>query len=125
MAKGGGPTRIVSANKASASRNSSSANNNSKGNAEYISTKTKEIEGFKLPGQNDFKYININGENYRVKHEKTRDGRHIVDIIRTSDGYSLGRDVFTNSGSYGMATTRTKSQVQKAIREELLRLLNK
>lgn len=125
MAKGGGSTRTVSANNASASRTNSSANNNSKGNAEYISTKTKEIEGFKLPGQNDFKYININGENYRVKHEKTRDGRHIVDIIRTSDGYSLGRDVFTNSGSYGMVTTRTKSQVQKAIREELLRLLNK
>lgn len=125
MAKGGGPTRTVSARNASASRTSGSANNNSKGNAEYISTKTKEIEGFKLPGQNDFKYININGENYRVRHNKTRDGRHIVDIIRTSDGYSLGRDVFTNSGSYGMATTRTKSQVQKAIREELLRLLNK
>lgn len=125
MAKGGGSTRTVSANNASASRTSSSANNNFKGNAEYISTKTKEIEGFKLPGQNDFKYININGENYRVDHEKTGDGRHIVDITRTSDGYSLGRDVFTNSGSYGMATTRTKSQVQKAIRKELLGLLNK
>lgn len=124
MAKGGDYTRTISANNASASRTSSSANNNSKGNTEYISTKTKEIEGFKLPGQNDFKYININGENYRVRHNKTRDGRHIVDIL-TSDGYSLGRDVFTNSGSYGMATTRTKSQVQKAIRKELLRLLNK
>lgn len=124
MAKGGGSTRTVSANNASASR-TSSTNNSSKGNAEYISTKTKEIEGFKLPRQNDFEYININGENYRVRHEKTKDGRHIVDIIRTSDGYSLGRDVFTNSGSYGMAITRTKSQVQKAIRKELLRLLNK
>lgn len=62
MAKGGGSARTVSANNASASRTSSSANNNSKGNAEYISTKTKEIEGFKLPGQNDFKYININVE---------------------------------------------------------------
>ena len=125
MAKGGGPTRTVSANNASASRTSGSANNNSKGNAEYISTKTKEIEGFKLPGQNDFKYININGENYRIRDNKTSDGRHVVDIIRTSDGYSLGREVFTKSGSYGMATTKTKSQVQKAIREELLRLLNK
>lgn len=132
MAKGGGSTRTVSANNASASRTnnsasrtSSSASASTKYNAEYISAKTKEIESFKLPKQNDFEYININGENYRVKHEKTRDGRHIVDIIRTSDGYSLGRDVFTNSGSYGMATTRTKSQVQKAIREELLRLLNK
>lgn len=124
MAKNSGSTRTVSANNASASR-TSGTNNSSKGNAEYISTKTKEIEGFKLPRQNDFEYININGENYRVRHEKTMDGRHIVDIIRTSDGYSLGRDVFTNSGSYGMATTRTKSQVQKAIREELLRLLNK
>ena len=113
MAKGGGSTRTVS------------ANNNSKGNAEYISTKTKEIEGFKLPGQNGFKYININGENYRIRDNKTSDGRHVVDIIRTSDGYSLGREVFTKSGSYGMATTKTKSQVQKAIREELLRLLNK
>ena len=122
MAKSGGSTRTVSAKNASAS---SSANNNSKGNAEYISTKTKEIEGFKLPGQNDFKYININGENYRIRDNKTSDGRHIVDIIRTSDGYSLGREVFTKSGSYGMATTKTKSQVQKAIREELLRLLNK
>lgn len=125
MAKSGGSTRTVSANNASASRTSSSANNNSKGNAEYISTKTKEIEGFKLPRQNNVKYININEENYRVIHNKTRDGRHIVDIIRTSDGYSLGRDVFTNSGSYGMATTRTKSEVQKAIQKELLRLLNK
>lgn len=49
MAKGGGSTRTISANNASASRTSGSANNNSKGNAEYISTKTKEIEGFKLP----------------------------------------------------------------------------
>lgn len=125
MAKGGDSTRTINSNNASASRTSGSANNNSKGNAEYISTKTKEIEGFKLPRQNNIKYININEENYRVSHNKTRDGRHIVDIIRISDGYSLGRDVFTNSGSYGMATTRTKSEVQKAIQKELLRLLNK
>lgn len=125
MAKGGGSTRTVSANNASASRTSSSASANTKYNSEYISAKTKEINSFKLPKQNDSEYIRIKDVEYRISHQSTYDKRHIVDIIRTSDGYSLGRDVFTNSGSYGMATTRTKSQVQKAIRKELLRLLNK
>lgn len=125
MAKGGGSTKTINANKASASRTNSSASASTKYSAEYVSAKTKEINGFKLPGQNDFKYININGENYRIRDSKTSDGRHVVDIIRTSDGYSLGREVFTKSGSYGMATTKTKSQVQKNIRKELLKLLNK
>ncbi len=125
MAKGGGSTRTVSANNASASRTSSSASASTKYNAEYISAKTKEINSFKLPKQNDSEYIRIKDVEYRISHQSTYDKRHIVDIVRTSDGYSLGRDVFTNSGSYGMATTRTKSQVQKAIRKELLRLLNK
>lgn len=134
MAKGGGSTRTVNSSNASASRTSGSANNASasrsaststKYNAEYISAKTKEINSFKLPKQNDSEYIRIKDVEYRISHQSTYDKRHIVDIVRTSDGYSLGRDVFTNSGSYGMATTRTKSQVQKAIREELLRLLNK
>ena len=125
MAKGGGSTKTISANNASVSRTNSSASASTKSNAAYISAKTKEINDFKLPGQNDFKYININGENYRIRDSKTSDGRHIVDIIRTSDGYSLGREVFTKSGSYGMATTQTKSQVQKTIRKELLKLLNK
>ena len=125
MAKGGGSTRTVSANNASASRTSSSASASTKYNAEYVSAKTKEINSFKLPKQNDSEYIRIKDVEYRISHQSTYDKRHIVDIVRTSDGYSLGRDVFTNSGSYGMATTRTKSQVQKAIRKELLRLLNK
>ena len=124
MAKGGGSTKTVSANNASASRQAT-VQVSTKSNAAYISAKTKEINGFKLPGQNDFKYININGENYRIRDSKSSDGRHIVDIIRTSDGYSLAREVFTKSGSYGMATTKTKSQVQKTIRKELLKLLNK
>ena len=122
MAKGGGSTRTVSANNASASRTSSRTS--AKYNAEYISAKTKEINSFKLPKQNDSEYIRIKDVEYRISHQSTYDKRQIVDIVRTSDGYSLGRDVFTNTGSYGMATTRTKSQVQKAIREELLRLLN-
>lgn len=125
MAKGGGPTRTVSANNASASRTNSSVSASTKYNAEYVSAKTKEINSFKLPKQNDSEYIRIKDVEYRISHQSTYDKRHIVDIVRTSDGYSLGRDVFTNSGSYGMATTRTKSQVQKAIRKELLRLLNK
>lgn len=125
MAKGGGSTRTVSANNASASRTNSSASESTKYNAEYVSAKTKEINSFKLPKQNDSEYIRIKDVEYRISHQSTYDKRHIVDIVRTSDGYSLGREVFTNSGSYGMATTRTKSQVQKAIRKELLRLLNK
>ena len=123
MAKGGGSTRTVSANNASASRTSSSASASTKYNAEYISAKTKEINSFKLPKQNDSEYIRIKDIEYRISHQSTYDKRHIVDIVRTSDGYSLGREVFTNRGSYGMATTRTKSQVQKAIRKELLRSL--
>lgn len=91
--------------------------------ADYISNKTKEIKGFKLPKANDFEYINIKGTKYRVRHEKTYDGRHIVDLIRTSDNYSMGRDVFTSGGSYGMATTRTRSQVVSSLRNELLNLL--
>ena len=125
MAKGGGSTRTVSANNASASRTNSSASSSTKYNAEYVSAKIKEINSFKLPKQNDSEYIRIKDVEYRISHQSTYDKRHIVDIVRTSDGYSLGREVFTNSGSYGMATTRTKSQVQKAIRKELLRLLNK
>lgn len=122
MAKGGGSTRTVSANNASAS---SSASASTKYNAEYISAKTKEINSFKLPKPNDAEYIRIKDVEYRIGHLRTYDKRHIVDIVRASDGYSLGREVFTDSGSYGMATTRTKSQVQKTIRKELLRLLNK
>lgn len=125
MAKGGGSTRTVSANNASASRTSSSASVSTKYNAEYISAKTKEINSFKLPKPNDAEYIRIKDVEYRIGHLRTYDKRHIVDIVRASDGYSLGREVFTDSGSYGMATTRTKSQVQKAIRKELLRLLNR
>lgn len=125
MAKGGGSTRTVNANNASASRTQSSTNTTTAYNAEYVDQKTKEINNFKLPKQNDSEYIRIKDVEYRISHQSTYDKRHIVDIVRTSDGYSLGRDVFTNSGSYGMATTRTKSQVQKAIRKELLRLLNK
>ena len=125
MAKGGGSKRTVSANNASASRTSSSASASTKYNAEYISAKTKEINSFKLPKPNDAEYIRIKDVEYRIGHLRTYDKRHIVDIVRASDGYSLGREVFTDSGSYGMATTRTKSQVQKAIRKELLRLLNK
>lgn len=124
MAKGGGSTRIVSANNASASRTSSSASMNTKYNAEYISTKTKEINSFKLPKANSYEDITIKGVEYRINHVPSYDGRHIIDFVRKSDGYSLGREVFTNSGSYGMATTFTKSQVQKALRKELLRLLN-
>lgn len=60
-----------------------------------------------------------------MHHEKTYDGRHIVDIIRRSDGYSIGRDAYTNSGSYGYATTRTKGEVAKNIRKELLNILNR
>lgn len=125
MAKGGGSTRTVSSNNASASRTNNSASASTKYNAEYISAKTKEINSFKLPKQNVSEYIRIKDVEYRISHQSTYDKRHIVDIVRTSDGYSLGRDVFTNSGSYGMATTRTKSEVQKAIQKELLRLLNK
>lgn len=125
MAKNSGPTRTVSANNASASRTNSSTSASTKYNAEYVSAKTKEINSFKLPKQNGSEYIRIKDVEYRISHQSTYDKRHIVDIVRTSDGYSLGREVFTNSGSYGMATTRTKSQVQKAIRKELLRLLNK
>ena len=125
MAKDGGSTRTVSANNASASGTNSSTSASTKYNAEYVSAKTKEINSFKLPKQNDSEYIRIKDVEYRISHQSTYDKRHIVDIVRTSDGYSLGREVFTNSGSYGMATTRTKSQVQKAIRKELLRLLNK
>ena len=125
MAKGGGNTRTINSSNASASRTNNSASTSTKYNAEYISAKTKEINSFKLPKQNDSEYIRINDVEYRISHQSTYDKRHIVDIVRTSDGYSLGRDVFTNSGSYGMAITRTKSQVQKSVRKELLNLLNK
>lgn len=94
-------------------------------NAEYVDQKTKEINSFKLPKQNDSERISINGEDYRVSHAKTGDGRHIVDIIRTSDGYSLGREVFTKSGSYGSARTSTRAQVQRSVRKVLPDLLNK
>lgn len=117
--------KTVSANNASASRTSNNASVSIKSNAAYISAKTKEINDFKLPGQNDFKYININEENYRIRDSKTSDGRHIVDIIRTSDRYSLVREVFTKSGFYGSARTNTRAQVQRSVRKLLLDLLNK
>lgn len=116
MAKGGGSTRTVSANNASAS---------TKYNAEYISAKTKEINSFKLPKANSYEDITIKGVEYRTYHVPSYDGRHIIEVVRKSDGYSLGREVFTNSDSYGMATTYTKSQVQKAVRKGLLNLLNR
>lgn len=125
MAKGGGSTRTVSANNASASRTSSSASTSTKYNAEYISAKTKEINSFKLPKANSYEDITIKGVEYRINHVPSYDGRHIIDVVRKSDGYSFGREAFTNSGSYGMATTYTKSQVQKAVRKGLLNLLNR
>lgn len=66
MAKGGGSTRTVSANNASASRTSSSASASTKYNAEYISAKTKEINSFKLPKPNDAEYIRIKDVEYRI-----------------------------------------------------------
>lgn len=135
MAKGSGTTRTVSSANAASSRKTSTPINTTGGenatsvtqtvkyNAAYISSKTKEIKGFKLPKADDSEYITIKGKEYRVNHEKTYDGRHIVDITRTSDNYSFGRDVFTSSGSYGMATTKTRSQVVSSIRNELLYLL--
>ena len=124
MGKGSGSTRTVSANKASASRTSSNASAKTKYSGEYISAKTKEIKSLKLPKQNDSVYVSIKDAEYRISHKVTYDKRHIIDIVRTSDGYSLGHDVFTSGGSYGMAITSTKSQVQKAVRKELLMLLN-
>ena len=50
MAKGGGSTKTVSANNASANRTSNNASVSIKSNAAYISAKTKEINDFKLPG---------------------------------------------------------------------------
>lgn len=139
MAKGSGTTRTTNSANAAASRTvnmaavstqsgggantAASVTQTAKYDADYISNKTKEIKGFKLPKANDFEYINIKGTTYRVRHEKTYDGRHIVDLIRTSDNYSMGRDVFTSGGSYGMATTRTRSQVVNSLRNELLNLL--
>ena len=79
MAKGGGSTRTVSANNASASRTSSSTS--AKYNAEYISAKTKEINSFKLPKQNDSEYIRIKDVEYRISHESTYDKRHIVNPL--------------------------------------------
>lgn len=135
MAKGGGSTRTVSSANAASSRkaatpidttgggNATSVTQTVKYDAAYISSKTKEIKGFKLPKADDSEYITIKGKEYRVYHNKTYDGRHIVDLIRTSDNYSFGRDVFTSSGSYGMATTRTRGQVVSSLRNELLNLL--
>lgn len=134
MAKGGGSTRTVSSANAASSRkaatpidttgggNATSVTQTVKYDAAYISSKTKEIKGFKLPKGNDFEYINIKGTTYRVRHNKTYN-RHIVDLIRTSDNYILRRDVFTSGGSYGMATTRTRAQVVSSLRNELLNLL--
>lgn len=118
-------TRTVGARNASTSRTQRGVNTTTAYNAEYVDQKTKEINSFKLPKQNDSERISINGEDYRVSHAKTGDGRHIVDIIRTSDGYSLGREVFTKSGSYGSARTSTRAQVQRSVRKVLLDLLNK
>lgn len=123
MAKGTCQTRTVSANSASASRTYSAAKTTY--NSEYVDSKTKEINSFKLPKQNSSESIRIKDVEYRINHSVTSDKRHIIDIIRTSDGYSLGREVYTSSQSYGMATTRSKSQVQKTVRKELLNLLNK
>ena len=136
MAKISGGTRTVSSATAASSRKtamlSTQASASGGGNATsaaqtvkydaYISSKTKEIKGFKLPKANDFEYINIKGTTYRVRHNKTYN-RHIVDLIRTSDNYILRRDVFTSGGSYGMATTRTRAQVVSSLRNELLNLL--
>lgn len=119
MGKNSGSTRAINSQSASASRK----NNYSKWNADYISSKTKEINSFKMPKQNDSEYINIKGIDYRVRHEKTYDGRHIVDILRNSDGYSFGREIYTNSGSYGYASTGTKSEATKSIKNELLSIL--
>ena len=130
MAKSSGSTRATNSRTASVSRaiNGKSPNmpNTAKAveyDADYISKKTKEINSFKIPKQNDFEYINIKGENYRVRHEKTYDGRHIIDIIRSSDGSSMGRDVYTNKGAYGYAITHTKGEVARSVRKELLSIL--
>ena len=129
MTRNSGSTRAKNSRTASESRTTkttaTSAAQTSKWDANYINSKAKEINSFKLPRQNDFEYINIKGENYRVRHQKTYDGRHIIDIIRRSNGSSMGRDVYTNSGSYGYAITRTKGEVAKGIRNELLNILKR
>ena len=81
MAKGGGSTRMVNSSNASASRTQSGANTTTAYNAEYVDQKTKEINNFKLPKQNDSEYIRIKDVEYRISHQSTYDKRHIVDIL--------------------------------------------
>lgn len=133
MAKNSGSTRAKNSKTASESRTyanaelqkRANASSTSKWDAAYISSKAKEIKSFKLPKPDDFETINIKGKDYRVIHDKESGGRHIITIIRSSDGQSMGRDVYTNRGSYGYATTRTKGEVSKSIRNELLDFLKR
>lgn len=99
------------------------ASSTSKWDADYIRSKAKEIRHFKLPKPDDQETINIKGEDFRVTHDTASGGRHILDIIRISDGRSFGRNVYTNSGHYGYITTPTKGEVAKRIRYELSRFL--
>lgn len=139
MAKNSGTTRGINSSNASASRTYAQANstasittstlaNNAstasfKQDANYVENKMKEIKAFKLPKAEDQAYININNIEYRITHAVAEGGRHIIDVRRTSDNYSIGRAVYTTGGSYGMASTMTKGQVTSSLKTEFKNLL--
>lgn len=59
MAKSSGSTRATNSKAAAASRKNGDM-------TQYITEKVREIDFFKMPRRNDFEYIEIKGQNYRV-----------------------------------------------------------
>lgn len=139
MAKNSGSTRSINSSNASASRTYAQANSEASITASalpnnasttsftqdenYVENKMKEIKAFKLPKAGEQVHISINNVEYRITHEEANGGRHIIDVRRTSDNYSLGHAVYTTGGSSGMASTLTKGQVTTSLKTEFKNLL--
>lgn len=78
------------------------------------------VLGIKKLKKNANMTINIGNDSYRVTSSPGGHGKTVVSVMEPN-GYSLYRDTYTSSGSYGYASSSTKSTVLKEVQEVILR----
>lgn len=114
MAKNSGSTRATNSKTASESRTRFDM-------TRYISDKVEEIDSFKMPRKNDFEYISIKGQNYRVvrltsgykEHISLRDKENkvLTEYQHTGDKYTK------NDNWKKLAMARVRNQLHKILSE--------
>lgn len=83
---------------------------------------TKAIKSISSIKKNSMMSINIGGETYHISSMPNGSKAQVLSATR-SDGYSIFRETYTSSGSYGYARTSTKSEAIMSLQQELKRLI--